>query len=245
METPVYLCGTHAVGTVHQAAMLASGRGPDDVVLPVVGECDDGDMADSRTVVAGDVDAALEALGARGRRGQRRRRHRDDLLRLPRRHRHGLAARRRPPRGRAAAVQLRRPRVPGRARACARAGARPAPPRTAPASRSARPTRRCRRMQLRRLALRPLLGPRARRLLRGRGLGRDRPRVLDLGRAASLRTTRARPVLRRRLRGGPRGGLQLPRGGAAGASGCDGTMQDAFPLGRPSSSELDRADRAA
>jgi D-aminopeptidase len=64
IETPVYLCGSHAVGIVHHAAVLASGRGPDHVVLPVVGECDDGDMADSRTVVTGDVERALEALGA-------------------------------------------------------------------------------------------------------------------------------------------------------------------------------------
>ena len=64
IETPVYLCGSHAVGTVFQAAVLASGRGPDDVVLPVVGECDDGDMADSRMVSIGDVDRALGALGA-------------------------------------------------------------------------------------------------------------------------------------------------------------------------------------
>ena len=65
METPVYLCGTHATGTVMQAAVLASGRGPGDVVIPVVGECDDGDMADSRTVTAADVEAALAALGPR------------------------------------------------------------------------------------------------------------------------------------------------------------------------------------
>lgn len=64
ISTPVYLCGSHAVGTVHQAAVLASGKGPDDVVLPVVGECDDGDMADSRTVTVGDVERALENLGA-------------------------------------------------------------------------------------------------------------------------------------------------------------------------------------
>ncbi|MBA3264594.1 MAG: P1 family peptidase [Thermoleophilaceae bacterium] len=64
IETPVYLCGSHAVGTVFQAAVLASGRGPDNVVLPVVGECDDGDMADSRMVSIGDVDRALGALGA-------------------------------------------------------------------------------------------------------------------------------------------------------------------------------------
>jgi D-aminopeptidase len=63
METPVYLCGTHALGTVYQAAIMASGRGPQEVVIPVVGETDDGDLADSRTVVAEDVQAALEALG--------------------------------------------------------------------------------------------------------------------------------------------------------------------------------------
>ena len=63
IQTPVYLCGSHAVGTVVQAAVLASGRGPDDVVLPVVGECDDGEMADSRTVTTGDVERALEDLG--------------------------------------------------------------------------------------------------------------------------------------------------------------------------------------
>jgi D-aminopeptidase len=63
METPVYLCGTHAVGIVHHAAVLASGRGPEDVVLPVVGECDDSWRADSRRVTTGDVDRALEALG--------------------------------------------------------------------------------------------------------------------------------------------------------------------------------------
>jgi D-aminopeptidase len=63
IETPVYLCGTHALGMVLHGAVLASGRGPDDVVIPVVGECDDGDMADSRTVTTGDVDRALAALG--------------------------------------------------------------------------------------------------------------------------------------------------------------------------------------
>ncbi len=63
MLTPVYLCGTHALGTVTQAAIVASGHGPDDVVIPVVGECDDGVMADARTVVAADVEAALAALG--------------------------------------------------------------------------------------------------------------------------------------------------------------------------------------
>ena len=63
MRTPVYLCGTHAVGTVVQAAITESGHGPQDVVIPVVGECDDGDLGDSRTVTAGDVARAIEALG--------------------------------------------------------------------------------------------------------------------------------------------------------------------------------------
>jgi D-aminopeptidase len=63
METPVYLCGTHAVGTVVQAAITESGHGPQDVVIPVVGECDDGDLADSRTITAADVQRALQAIG--------------------------------------------------------------------------------------------------------------------------------------------------------------------------------------
>jgi D-aminopeptidase len=63
METPIYLCGSHAVGSVFHAAVLASGRGPENIVLPVVGECDDGDMADSRTIVAADVERALSERG--------------------------------------------------------------------------------------------------------------------------------------------------------------------------------------
>lgn len=64
METPVYLCGSHAIGTVLQAAILASGRGPGNVVLPVVGECDDGEMADSRTVTVRDAERAGASLGS-------------------------------------------------------------------------------------------------------------------------------------------------------------------------------------
>jgi D-aminopeptidase len=64
IETPVYLCGSHAVGIVHHAAVLASGRGPEDIVLPVVGECDDSWRADSRQVSTADVDRALERLAA-------------------------------------------------------------------------------------------------------------------------------------------------------------------------------------
>ena len=64
METAVHLCGSHAIGTVLQAAILASGRGPENIVLPVVGECDDGEMADSRTVTAEDVTRARDSLGS-------------------------------------------------------------------------------------------------------------------------------------------------------------------------------------
>ena len=63
METPVYLCGSHAIGTVLQAAIVASGRGPENIVLPVVGECDDGEMADSRTITSDDVVRAHQSLG--------------------------------------------------------------------------------------------------------------------------------------------------------------------------------------
>ncbi len=52
------------VGTVYQAVITASGRGPQDVVMPVVGECDDGDLADSRTIALADVENAVAALGA-------------------------------------------------------------------------------------------------------------------------------------------------------------------------------------
>lgn len=63
LNTPVYLCGTHALGTVVDAAIHASGHGPEDVIIPVVGECDDGDLADSRVVTRDDVERALGALG--------------------------------------------------------------------------------------------------------------------------------------------------------------------------------------
>lgn len=63
-KTPIYLCGTHALGTVVDAAIGLSGHGPDSVVIPVVGECDDGENADSRSVVAEDVERALAAATA-------------------------------------------------------------------------------------------------------------------------------------------------------------------------------------
>jgi D-aminopeptidase len=64
IQSPLWLCGTHAVGTVYHGAVLAAGGDPDNTVIPVVGECDDSDMGDSRTVTVDDVNAALANAGA-------------------------------------------------------------------------------------------------------------------------------------------------------------------------------------
>src|SRR4051812_41492873 len=53
LETPVYLTSTHGVGRVYDGAvsvaMAADSRvGVDDVVIPVVGECDDSWLSDAR-----------------------------------------------------------------------------------------------------------------------------------------------------------------------------------------------------
>jgi D-aminopeptidase len=64
IQSPVWLCGTHAVGMVYHAAVLAAGGDPDHTVIPVVGECDDSDMGDSRTVTVEDAHRALANAGA-------------------------------------------------------------------------------------------------------------------------------------------------------------------------------------
>jgi D-aminopeptidase len=53
LETPVYLTSTHAVGRVYDGAVsVAMARDPrvgvDEVVIPVVGECDDSWLSDAR-----------------------------------------------------------------------------------------------------------------------------------------------------------------------------------------------------
>jgi D-aminopeptidase len=63
IQSPVWLCGTHAVGMVYHAAVLAAGGDPDHTVIPVVGECDDSDMADARTVTVADANAARANAG--------------------------------------------------------------------------------------------------------------------------------------------------------------------------------------
>jgi D-aminopeptidase len=63
IQTAVYLCGTHAVGMVYHAAVLLEGGDQQRTLIPVVGECDDSDLGDSRTVTVDDVRAARDALG--------------------------------------------------------------------------------------------------------------------------------------------------------------------------------------
>jgi D-aminopeptidase len=63
LETPVYLTSTHAVGRVYDGAvsvaMAADPRvGVDDVVIPVVGECDDSWLSDARVAHVQSADVA-------------------------------------------------------------------------------------------------------------------------------------------------------------------------------------------
>src|SRR4051794_2380163 len=55
IETPIYLTSTMAVGRIYDGAVAAAcatdaAIGDDDVVIPVVGECDDSWLSDARTV---------------------------------------------------------------------------------------------------------------------------------------------------------------------------------------------------
>lgn len=63
LETPVYLTSTMAVGRVFDGAVAAACEadpavGVDDVVIPVVGECDDSALSDARVVQVEAADAA-------------------------------------------------------------------------------------------------------------------------------------------------------------------------------------------
>jgi D-aminopeptidase len=72
-ETPVFLTSTMQVGRVYDAAcelLMAEepGIGTDDVIIPIVAECDDSFLSDARRmqVTAADVAAALAAARASG-----------------------------------------------------------------------------------------------------------------------------------------------------------------------------------
>jgi D-aminopeptidase len=78
-ETPVFLTSTMQVGRVYDAAceLLADedpGIGRDDVIIPLVAECDDSFLSDARRmqVTAADVRVAREAARAAGEAGRRR-----------------------------------------------------------------------------------------------------------------------------------------------------------------------------
>ena len=69
LDTPVYLTSTHAVGRVYDGAvsvaMAADPRvGVDDVVIPVVGECDDSWLSDARIKHVQPADVARAVAGA-------------------------------------------------------------------------------------------------------------------------------------------------------------------------------------
>jgi D-aminopeptidase len=71
IETPVYLTSTMAVGRVYDGAVAAavaadSSVGAEDVVIPVVAECDDSWLSDSAIVQVEAADAGRALAAARG-----------------------------------------------------------------------------------------------------------------------------------------------------------------------------------
>ena len=71
IETPIYLTSTMAVGRVFDGAVAVAcaadaGIGVDDVVIPVVGECDDSWLNDARTVQVDAADAGRAVAAAQG-----------------------------------------------------------------------------------------------------------------------------------------------------------------------------------
>ena len=161
--------------------------------------------------------------------GTRRRRHRDDLLRLPGRHRHRLAASSASTTSACccsatSATASYLDLLGTDARAAARERARHA----APASRSAPPTRRSRRSSCAAGAA-AAARARARRLLRRRGLGRDRARVLDRERGARSPTSALDPYFAAAYEAAHEAVYNCLVA-ARPAERLDGTMQEAFPI---------------
>ena len=71
LETPVYLTATMAVGRVYDGAVAVAARddprvGVDEVLIPVVGECDDSYLSEARVVQVEAGDAARAVDGATG-----------------------------------------------------------------------------------------------------------------------------------------------------------------------------------
>jgi D-aminopeptidase len=71
IETPVYLTSTHAVGRVYDGAVAVAVEveprvGTEDFVIPVVGECDDSWLSESRLVQVEAADAGRAVAAATG-----------------------------------------------------------------------------------------------------------------------------------------------------------------------------------
>jgi D-aminopeptidase len=71
LETPIYLTSTHAIGRIYDGAVSAAvaadpGVGVDNVVIPVVAECDDSWLSDARVVQVEAKDAGHAAASATG-----------------------------------------------------------------------------------------------------------------------------------------------------------------------------------
>jgi D-aminopeptidase len=69
LETPIYLTSTMAVGRVFDGAVAAAVAadprvGVEDVVIPIVGECDDSDLSEPRIVQVEAADAARALVAA-------------------------------------------------------------------------------------------------------------------------------------------------------------------------------------
>jgi D-aminopeptidase len=133
IESPILLTNTHSVGAVAEGAIqqmmseTPSIGVDEDVVIPLVGECDDSFLNDiggmhvrPEHVASGHPGGARRPRG----RGLRGRRHRHDRLRLQERHRHRVASpaglARRLHAGRAGAEQPRAHGGPARGRGAGR-----------------------------------------------------------------------------------------------------------------------------
>ena len=71
IETPIYLTSTHAVGRIYDGAVAAAvaadpNVGVDNVVIPVVGECDDSWLSEARLVQVEAEDAGRAVAAATG-----------------------------------------------------------------------------------------------------------------------------------------------------------------------------------
>ena len=179
LETPILLTSTMQLGRVYDAAcVLMLEEEPavgDDVVIPVVGECDDSWLNDVRRmqVTEADVRAAWQAakdsvgsLLATGR-GRGRLGHRDDVPGLQGRHRHGVAGRPVRPHRRCPAHDELRAAAPVAAHGRRRPRRPPARPSPCPAG----PTATTARASASSSPTRPLDGASCERLARRVGLG--------------------------------------------------------------------------